>query len=418
MKLKISDLLDGYQEETLVLEEATPLSMKRIERMTMAAVRPKKKHPVRRFLPRALAAAAIISLLAVTAIADEREWKPSDWFHPAVDQRLQEVENLETLKGQKDEKKTEDWKESVAENQLAVIDEYGKIVNQSVSKDGATVTLLALYGDEYTMSLYFRVEAPEGTVLPDGSYRFRPPDSNEIPIRVPAGYRAKRLHYPRPQVMPDEDPTDNKKEFMISLDIGEGGWAAEYYGGLKDWSFHDDAPKTFILRGLYRYTGYEKINYRYVDTYDTLIKGPFEFDITHAHQVKRIEVDVTGCDYSGHIQDGKHPETGEYAVDYTYTVTPVRLVLSPFSAEIETRYEGDYTIYAILDFEVVMKDGSSQKIGYYDHGRGYAFSRAEDGVGEHVLLFRNPINLEQIDYVLIGSLDNGDTIHKVNIPAE
>ncbi len=407
MKMRISDLLDGYREDALITGEATPLSLKRIEKMTMGAIKPQKKHPIRRFVPKVLAAAAMISMLTVTAIAEEREWKVSDWFRPAVAQQLQEKEKLDQLHDQEQWQQETIWKQTVNESHLKVIDEHGKIVNQSVTQNGATVTLLALYGDEYVLNLYFRVEAPEGTVLPDGlKYRFA--KGTFTAVRPPPGYDRDWGGSNVPEAIPDEDPTDNVKDFILSLKHGRDG---SENPAMKQWNFHDDVPKTVVLPGFYIKTGYEKVDYRYKDTYERLFLGPFEFDITNTHEVKRKEIDVTGCEYSGHVQTAWHPGKEIYEFDYTYTVTPTRLTVSPFTAEIELLHStsGDYQ-YAIVDFQIVMKDGTTHTYGEFG---GYVCCESGDGWAKNVVRFTTPIDPEQIDYILIGNLEHGDTIHKV-----
>ncbi len=407
MKMRISDLLDNYQEDALITEEATPLSMKRIEKMTMAAIKPQKRHPVRRFVPKVLAAAAMISLLTVTAIAEEREWKASDWFRSAVEKRVQQEQNI----AQRNEQQWEP-KESVDQYQLEAIDEHGKAVNQSVTQNGTTITLLALYGDEYALTLYFRVEAPEGTVLPDeGEYYFRDPSRQPggPQLKVPAGYEFAGNRYPSPEAMPDDDPTDNQKDFVVTM----SHMPDTRYKQTKTWQFHDEVPKTFTIWGLYRRTGYRKVGYSFHNVYEELVTGEFTFDITNAHTVQRKEIDVTGCEYSGHVQDGQNPETKEYSLDFTYTVYPERLTLSPFTAEVACRYASSGDVdYPVVDFQIVMKDGSSQRYTWWD-GITNMSNESGDGWSSYIVQFMTPINLEQIDYVLIGDLEYGSTVHKI-----
>lgn len=56
MKKRISDLLDGCEDDSVELFDSTPLSADRIRELTMSRISPKKKRP--RYILRALAAAA------------------------------------------------------------------------------------------------------------------------------------------------------------------------------------------------------------------------------------------------------------------------------------------------------------------------------------------------------------------------
>jgi len=69
MKRNISDILDAYEDSSVVLEQDTPLSSQRIKELTMSKM--KVRRNVRHLGVRLIAVAAIISLLAVTAFGAE-----------------------------------------------------------------------------------------------------------------------------------------------------------------------------------------------------------------------------------------------------------------------------------------------------------------------------------------------------------
>ena len=73
MKREVFDLLDGYEEERLDLESATPLSARRIRARTMSMLKRKEKRRRAqhhsRLLRGLLVAAAVGALCCVTALA-------------------------------------------------------------------------------------------------------------------------------------------------------------------------------------------------------------------------------------------------------------------------------------------------------------------------------------------------------------
>ncbi len=389
MKLNIADLLDDYREEGLITEEPTPLSLDRIRQRTMDVVAPRKKHPLRRTLPGLLAAALIISMLSITALAGERALTVSDWFRPALNQSPQEdaafAQDLE-LDGL--------WPSTITGGRLSAIEEHGKIINQSLTQNGTTITLAALYGDEYILNLYFRVEAPEGTVLPDGlDYAF----GNGVHLTlsgaphgvvlVPEGYAISENYLLDLKALPDEDPTDNRKDFLLELHHGQ--YEQRRNGVLqKQWTFSDQVSKTFTIAGLY----HELDN----GSFETILTGDFSFDITNAHEVARREIAVTSCTYSLSWDS------------FCCTIEPVSLTLSPFTAVVESRTISSAQDHSIpMEFRIVLKDGTTER-----HWKQISLDN-EPGFSREVMVFTNPIDLAQIDHILVGDPDYGDIIHKV-----
>ena len=83
-------------------------------------------------------------------------------------------------------------------------DQSSGFIGRSVEKDGWTVTITDCVGDERNLYLGIEVEAPEGVVLDQDSYRFL--DYTDNFIRGGGSSWMRRL--------PDSDPTDNKIQFM------------------------------------------------------------------------------------------------------------------------------------------------------------------------------------------------------------
>ena len=203
MKRKISDLLDDIQDDSIELEGVTPLSTERIKERTRRAIR-KKEAPKKRWGLRLLTAAAILSLMSITAFAAENIWGAGDWFREMLNHQLAHDKvtvrehNLDVA-----------LQETISERQIQLIDELGTVFEQkTITDQGTTMTLTAAYGDERVIHLYFQVKAPEGTVLPDGDYFFNSSENLDEPI----------LEMDKPlscfiwvEVLPDENPQDNQK---------------------------------------------------------------------------------------------------------------------------------------------------------------------------------------------------------------
>ncbi len=392
MKLNISDLLDDYREDALIPEESTPLSMERIQMRTMGVVFPEKRHLGRRAVPRLLVAVLILCALAVSAIAEERTLSVSDWFRTAL--RINAETDVMLAEYQGADKP---WRSTLSEKQLAAIDAHGKFIYQSQTKNGSTITLVALYGDEYVLHLYLQVEAPEGTVLPDGveyifGDRHHLPSGNSI-VEVPPGYTRSHLYRPDMAVMPDADPTDNKKDFVITLD--HCPYPQRLNGILqKQWTFHDDVPKNYFIPGIF----FEMED----GTYEQVVSGAFSFDITNTHSVERTDIDLSGC------QNACLVNWGDEENHYSYTIDPIQISLSPFSAEIKNRFTcTDEHNIPHMKFQIIMKDGTTEM--HWDVGRLID----TDGYSHIVKMFTNPIDISEIDYILIGDPYFGDGLHKV-----
>jgi len=84
---------------------------------------------------------------------------------------------------------------------------YGQssgFIGKSVERDGWTVTITDCVGDDRNLYLGIEVEAPEGVVLDAGNYRFL--ECSGDFVRGGGSYGMNSL--------PDDDPTDNRIQFM------------------------------------------------------------------------------------------------------------------------------------------------------------------------------------------------------------
>lgn len=418
MKRRISDLLEGIREDTVDLNTQTPLSSNRIKELTMSKIKPEKKtHNTKRIAFRILVAAAAISLLTVTAFAAENVFGAGDWFRDILGNRLEEDRKTVQQEGL-----DITLPETVSQEQIDVVNELGQVFEEtSIESEGTTMTLTAAYADANVIHLYFQVEAPEGTVLPDGIlyqfYDYNAEDWNILELPQGAPYELSGYNV-EVEALPDADPTDNRKDFHVTIYTQSG----------MEMQFNDGVSKLYHITGIYEQVvdmdGDE-------DGYVCLAPGSFTFDIGIANEAKVVELDVDGLTYGGHrtrtwthdspckefckenLTGQTDPDTGLpiHAESWDYTVTPKRLAISPLSADWACDYtcSDDRATFG-LSFRVVMKDGSSPLL--VDGGGSY---NDEKCMSSGTNYFSTPIDLSQVDYILIGDPEINST-HKVYLP--
>lgn len=418
MKRRISDLLEGIREDTVELNTQTPLSSNRIKELTMSKINSEKKtHNTKRIAFRILVAAAAISLLTVTAFAAENVFGAGDWFRDILGNRLEEDRKTVQQEGL-----DITLPETVSQEQIDVVNELGQVFEEtSIESEGTTMTLTAAYADANVIHLYFQAEAPEGTVLPDGIlyqfYDYNAEDWNILELPQGAPYELSGYNVDV-EALPDADPTDNRKDFHVTIYTQSG----------MEMQFNDGVSKLYHITGIYEQVvdmnGDE-------DGYVRLAPGSFTFDIGIANEAKVVELDVDGLTYGGHrtrtwthdspckefckenLTGQTDPDTGLpiHAESWDYTVTPKRLAISPLSADWACDYTcSDDRASFGLSFRVVMKDGSSPLL--VDGGGTY---NDEKCMSSGTNYFSTPIDLSQVDYILIGDPEINST-HKVYLP--
>lgn len=389
MKRNISDILDSYRDDSVELECGAPLSSQRIKELTMNKV--KKTHTVRRFSVRLLVAVAIISMLAVTAFASEQLFNAGDIIRDL-------------------------FRKDLSEGEVAVINELGgDFQPQTLTSEGTTMTLAAAYGDAYALYMYFQVEGPEGAVLPDNiCYDFYDYTAdNWNVVDVPEGNAYKKIYGISIDIesLPDSDPTDNRKDFCVTMTAQDGQKAR----------FNDGVSKLYNISGIYEQVA--DVN-QDEDGYERLIPGSFTFNIGLVNEIEMVELDVAGLTYGGdksRTWTCGHETCGELCVGletngrehteyWSYSATVNSFRISPISAEWAIEYEiSNPRRSCDLDFEIVMKDGTRIEKTSAPGGR------YNDHMSSGVCNFTTPVDLSEIDYILIGDEEVGQT-HKVYLP--
>jgi hypothetical protein len=264
----------------------------------------------------------------------------------------------------------------------------------AVTDNGASITPIAALADENIYYLRLRVEAPEGTALPDLDW-----DRDEAVYQLFGDEAADRLTlepaqgaYPadafgyqlnfRP--LPDSEPNDNIKEFVVQFDnVSDDGIA-----------LNDGVSKVLTIRGLWTQSSDKN--------YTPIFTGTFAFDIGLNFQSQAVELDADGLTWRHDLLD--------------YTNTMQAMTLSPLSLSYRvdsTMPENDHIGAQVGALKIVLKDGSvfySESTEYDEQLARYIqeenitlpLTGEPTGVFENYIVFDQPLDLSQVDYVQYG----------------
>ena len=245
------------------------------------------------------------------------------------------------------------------------------------------------------------MEAPEGTALPDLDWDrdeavyqlFGPEAADRLTLEPAQGaYPADAFGYQlnfRP--LPDSEPNDNRKEFVLCFTMGHGDAS-----GVK---FNDGGSKILTIPGLWVQDAQKG--------YTPVFTGEFRFDIGLNFQSQRVELDAKGVSWTDPVLD--------------YTNTLEYLALSPLSLSFRYRTTLPENKYFGPDVSiaVVLKDGT-QFVPVYDttqnlvdYLKGYHDLEPEDILplsgepgqdNQGYIAFDQPLDLSQVDCVLFGDV--------------
>ena len=386
MKRNISDLLDGYLAEDMELGGVPPYCPSRIKEITMNHImntehndQPKTKARAGRRPMRLLIAAAVIAAFSVSALAAGRILGGGELFGNVFSQE----------------------KDALSQGQL---DAIGQLVQSfeaqdgsipaAVTDNGATITPIAALADENIYYLRLRVEAPEGTVLPDLDWErdeacyqlFGDEAANHLTLEPAQGaYPEYAFGYQldfRP--LPDSNPNDNIKEFVVQFaNLSENGI-----------TLNDGVSKVLTIYGLWIQDPGKN--------YTPIFTGTFTFDIGLNFQSQTAALPVEGLTWHHDLLD--------------YTNTLQAMTLSPLSLSYRvdsTMPENDRVGAQLGTLEIVLKDGSVfyAESTEYDEQLARYIERGEielpltgepTGVFENYIVFEQPLDLTQVDYIRYG----------------
>lgn len=376
MKRNISDLLDRYPAEDVELGGNTPYSPTRIKEITMKNIHTETKSRKRGFKPaHLLVAAAVAAAFTVSALAAGRLLGGElfgDVFSRGNDSltpgQMETIDRLvQTFEGQ------------------------DGAAPAAVTDNGASITPLAALADGNIYYLRLRVEAPEGTTLPDLDWErdgacyqlFGPEAADRLTLEPAQGaYPADAFGYQldfRP--LPDSEPNDNVKEFVVQFtNLSDDGIA-----------LNDGVSKQLTIHGLWTQDS-DKV-------YTPIFTGEFAFDIGLNFQSQLLDLAVDGLTWSTRAED----EFRGVAYDVTNTVK--QMSLSPLS--LSYRYtttlpkDNNWIGAGLGPVEIVLKDGTAIPC---IHGCDTDVGDSQTGTREleGFVVFDQPLDLSQVDYVQYG----------------
>ena len=376
MKRNISDLLDRYPAEDVELGGNSPYSSNRIKEITMKNIHTETKSRKRGFKPaRLLVAAAVAAAFTVSALAAGRLLGGElfgDVFSRGNDSltpgQMETIDRLvQTFEGQ------------------------DGAAPAAVTDNGASITPLAALADENVYYLRLRVEAPEGTALPDldwerdgACYQLFGPEADDHLTLEPAegAYPADTFGYQlnfRP--LPDSEPNDNVKEFVVQFtNLSDDGIA-----------LNDGVSKQLTIHGLWTQDSDK--------AYTSIFTGEFAFDIGLNFQSQLLDLAVDGLTWSTRAED----EFRGVAYDVTNTVK--QMSLSPLS--LSYRYtttlpaDNNWIDAGLGPVEIVLTDGTSIPC---IHGRDTDLGNSQAGTREleGFVVFDQPLDLSQVDHLQYG----------------
>ena len=376
MKRNISDLLDRYPAEDVELGGNTPYSSNRIKEITMKNIHTETKSRKRGFKPaHLLVAAAVAAAFTVSALAAGRLLGGElfgDVFSRGNDSltpgQMETIDRLvQTFEGQ------------------------DGAAPAAVTDNGASITPLAALADGNIYYLRLRVEAPEGTALPDLDWErdgacyqlFGPEAADRLTLEPAQGaYPADAFGYQldfRP--LPDSEANDNVKEFVVQFtNLSDDGIA-----------LNDGVSKQLTIHGLWTQDS-DKV-------YTPIFTGEFAFDIGLNFQSQLLYLAVDGLTWSTRAED----EFRGVAYDVTNTVK--QMSLSPLS--LSYRYtttlpkDNNWIGAGLGPVEIVLKDGTAIPC---IHGCDTDVGDSQTGTREleGFVVFDQPLDLSQVDYVQYG----------------
>lgn len=387
MKRNISDLLDRYPAEDMELGGITPYSSTRIKEITMNKITnsdaPKTcAKPKTRIKPaRLLIAAAVAAALSVSALAASRLWG-GELFGDVFSQG---------------------GSSSLTQGQLDTIDQLVQTFEgqdgstpAAVTDNGATITPIAALADENVYYLRLRVEAPEGVVLPDldmdrddAVYQLFGPEGEDHVDLAPAQgtYPEDAFGYQLDfHALPDSEPNDNIKEFIVQFtNLSDGGI-----------TLNDGVSKVLTFHGLWIQDADKG--------YTPVFTGKFAFDIGLNFQSQAIQLPVEGLTWHNDL------------LDYTNTLQAMTLTPLSLSYRVDcTMPENDHIGAQLGDLEIVLKDGTvfysevnspedDEVTASYIREQGITLPLTGEptGVFENYIVFGEPLDLSQVDYVRYG----------------
>ena len=338
----------------------------------------KTNRAVKRFKPaRLFIVAAVIAALSVSAFAADRIFGAGELF-----------QDFFAKEGG-----------SLSQGQIDTIDQLGHAAGEAaaqlpaaVTQNGATITPIAALADENIYYLRLWVEAPEGTALPDldmdrddAVYQLFGPEGEDHLTLEPAqgAYPADSFGYNLEfSVLPDNEPNDNIKEFVLQFTNLSGNGIA----------LNDGISKLLTIHGLWIQDSDKG--------YTPIFTGEFTFDIGLNFRSQSVSVDAGGLTWSTRAEDDFNNKV------YDVTNTVKHMSLSPLSLSYcyttTLPKDNNWVGAGLGPVEIGLKDGTVISTLHGCDTDIDAPISGEERELEGFRVFDQPLDLSQVDYVQYG----------------
>ena len=320
-----------------------------------------KKHS-KRVGFRVLLVAAILVALGASVVAADQIWGVSGVFLGYPGEKLS-AEDVETI----DQLGASFTPDNPTPENVEVMEQRNDSFTAGITSNGATITPISILGDDDYFHLHLRVDAPEGTVLPDDScYQLSGIEQGTyMEFHAPRNIYRDISCDVTVETLPDEDPTDNVKEFVIK-------WFT--IDDFVDLTFNDGISKVLVIHGLWEQTG--------TGEYREIFTGEFVFDIGRYKLLQMAKPEVEGL-------------TGE---NERCAITLKSMNVTPLSITYVFRVDEQFTLDSPGgSFTIVKKDGTEMETM-----RGLANHDGTTDLWQCTARFGDYVALEDMDYIQFG----------------
>lgn len=361
MKKSYFEFMDNL--ETDIYPEKYTISEKSVKKRVMEKIGAGVQRRESEFRKKAFAMAAVISVTAFAGIAAAAY--ETGVFRKAVNFFGKDSAFV-------------DEKQSLSQSDIDIIQNNLREENIIIDSGGTTVELTGSMHDENVIYFFCRLTAPEGTVLDqNNSYEFE-----EICFENPGSLGTGRRCSMSLSVnfAKDENPHDNMLDFACIVQC--------------DGEVRTDELNGIILRNLRISSDEEGVKSHEV------IKGHWGIPVALGHKATMTELVEEPLEVNiperFESVDKKPSEEDILDTGRTYSLKLKSVLISPLSMEIGITSGGDVwdsSLNLKVNTELVMKDGTSEICDVYN---------AFEFKGTHTVYFRKPVDISNIDYIVIG----------------
>lgn len=356
--MKISEMMNAYRDDTVILEEEQEVSVQRIKELTMSRISRKKRRPLRTVSILAAVLAVVLSLSAVS-LAASRGVTVSQLLRGYFGGQL--TPSQETVI---EELGTTDFSGDVSEAQP---EPEESPTFASVTQDGVTITPLAAMSDGYRFILKLKIAMEDGTPLPEEDFEWY-----DLAVALHISEQVW-CPYPTREVFSKEGCAEN--EVICTQDYEFGGTCVKL-------------PEIINVKGLEKTAPHALSE-------GMIFEGDWPLNIGGMRMEKAIQPPLCRDSFLKTVSDfveSTDKMTLCQADILSAPLSPLTLTMRYTLTEMEDGVPGDAP--SVLDgVTVVMKDGSRVSACY--SGERLTL----DGICETYYMLEQPVSLDEVERV-------------------